>query len=232
MTAVSVIVPCFNTERYLGAALASVLGQSRQAAEVVVVDDGSTDASAAVAAGYAPAVRCIAQANAGISAARNRGVAGTSGAILAFLDADDLWPADSLARRLAVLEADARLDGVFGAVEQFVSPEIPASERAQYDVPPGAQPARLAGALLVRRRVFNAVGPFDTAVRLGETIDWIARVQDAGYRLAQVDAVVLRRRIHGANSVLRERHRQSDYLRVLRASIERRRQAASGEATE
>jgi glycosyltransferase involved in cell wall biosynthesis len=88
---VSVVIPCYNTERYLGDALRSVLTQDVPPLEVLVIDDGSTDGSAALAASFGPPVRVLSQPNCGVSAARNHGLREARGEWIAFLDADDVW---------------------------------------------------------------------------------------------------------------------------------------------
>ena len=87
---VSVVIPCFNNERYVGAAIESVLSQTFPPAEAIVIDDGSTDSSAAVV-GRFPSVTLLCQENAGAGAARNAGIARAVGEFIALLDADDLW---------------------------------------------------------------------------------------------------------------------------------------------
>lgn len=106
MTAVAVVIPTYNRAHQVADTIRSVLAQSHPAAEVIVVDDGSTDATAEVCAPFAPAVRYQRQANAGVSAARNRGVALTSAELVAFVDSDDLWHRDKLALQVAALAAE------------------------------------------------------------------------------------------------------------------------------
>ena len=77
--------------------------------------------------------------------------------------------------------------------------------------------------MLIEREAFARVGLFDPGLVVGETLDWVARAEDAGIVMQTVDAVVLRRRIHRDNTVTREKARQSDYLRVLRGALARRR---------
>lgn len=210
---ISVVIPAFNAEPYLAEAIQSVLAQGIPGIQVVVVDDGSTDGTAEVAAGFGAQVALIRQPNAGIGAARNAGVERAVGNFLAFLDADDVWPAGSLASRLAVLDADAEADGVFGSVQEF--------RDGGEDLPSKA--GGVAGALLVRRAKYEVVGRFGQDLRVGEFIDWMARAQEAGLKFRSVPDVVLRRRLHGANTGLVQRDARVEYTRVLRAALERRR---------
>ena len=103
---VSCTVPVYNGERFLRDAVSSIIAQSHKAFEVIVVDDGSTDGTSAVARSFPEQVRYVRQENAGPAAARNRGVTEARGRFLAFLDADDLWLPDKLARQIAMLEGD------------------------------------------------------------------------------------------------------------------------------
>lgn len=223
---ISVVIPCFNAAAYLGEALDSVFAQGHSNIEVIVVDDGSTDDSHAVACSFGDHVTCLQQENQGISAARNTGLRASNGSLIGFLDADDIWTADSLASRIAAKNANPDAGCVFGAVEQFVSPDVPADERDEIFCPPEPRTGRLAGSMLVDREVFDRVGLFDPAFGVGETMDWVARSDAAGIRSVGIDQVVLRRRIHASNSVRKTEALQRDYLRVIRASLTRRREDA------
>lgn len=97
---ISVVIPAYNNERWIGRAIKSVLAQSRAAEEIIVVDDGSRDNTAAVAAGFGERVRLIRQDNAGASAARNAGIRAATGNWIAFLDADDEWLPEKLALQI------------------------------------------------------------------------------------------------------------------------------------
>ncbi|HWO47940.1 MAG TPA: glycosyltransferase family A protein, partial [Solirubrobacterales bacterium] len=109
---VSVVIPCWNQAHYLGEAIESALSQSYPSLEVIVVDDGSEDNSAAVAARF-PGVRCLRQGNSGVAAARNRGLAEAGGEYAVFLDADDRLLPDALA--VGVRELEARPETAFAA---------------------------------------------------------------------------------------------------------------------
>jgi glycosyltransferase involved in cell wall biosynthesis len=112
---ISVIIPAHNVERFIGRTLTSVLNQTHRALEVVVVDDGSTDQTAAVIGAMAEQdrrVRLIRTENLGVSAARNTAIANARGTLIAPIDADDIWHPEKLARQLAVLRASGPNVGV------------------------------------------------------------------------------------------------------------------------
>ena len=115
---ISVVVPFYNNAALLGDCLASIAAQTHRNLQVVMVDDGSTDGSAAIARDQAsadPRFELVSQQNRGPGAARNRGVAAATGEFLAFVDADDLLPPDAYATMLAVLE-ETGSDFVTGGV--------------------------------------------------------------------------------------------------------------------
>ncbi len=101
---VSVVIPCYNAARFLRETLDSVLNQTHAPLEVLVIDDGSTDESAAIAQSYGPPIRVICQPNQGESVARNRGIEEARGEWIAYLDADDLWLPEKLERQLAAAQ--------------------------------------------------------------------------------------------------------------------------------
>lgn len=227
---VSVIIPVYNGERYLAEAIESVLAQRSAPAEIVVVDDGSEDDSAGVAASFGPDVRVVRQDHLGAAAARNRGVAQSEGALLAFLDADDVWLTEKLARQKAVLEAEADVDAVLGQVQNFISPELDESERQRLSAAAETMGELHIGALLVRREAFLRVGVLDTRWRQGEFIDWWGRARDAGLEHLILPELVMRRRLHLNNLTRREAHHRRDYLALLQERLARRRaQADEGE---
>lgn len=220
---VSVVVPCYNYARYLPDALASILAQTRPPAEVVVVDDGSTDGSAEVAQAYHPDIRVVRQHRRGAGQARNAGIEVATGGVIAFLDADDIWPSDSLMVRLAGLEGSAGAGGAFGQVQNFLCPRADPARLTGLSFPTSAAASRMLGTVLVRRGVFDRVGLFDAGLQVGETIEWMSRLDHAGIAMLRVDAVVLERRIHGANTALGTTAGRGDYLRALQAGLKRRR---------
>jgi glycosyltransferase involved in cell wall biosynthesis len=212
----SVIIPCYNAERFIGEAISSALAQSRPADEIIVVDDGSTDRSVAQTGRFAGRIQLVRQANAGAAAARNTGLAAARHDLIAFLDADDLWPPDSLACRMVQFDPQ-ECDIVFGAVREFVD-HGDGEPRLGTPIE-----GRLAGSMIIRRHVFDRVGNFDESLRSAEVVDLAGRARAAGFVDRATAEVVLHRRVHGANLMLRHSGASADVLRVLRRSIERKR---------
>jgi glycosyltransferase involved in cell wall biosynthesis len=224
---VSVVIPVYNGERYLAEAVESVLIQEPRPAEVILVDDGSTDDSAAVAARFGRRIRYERQSNAGQSAARNRGVSLARGSLLAFLDDDDYWAPGKLGLQLEALDADPTLEAVFGHVRQFVSPELPADIACKVRYHAEVMPGHIPGAMLIRRGAFERVGPFDPQWQVGEFIQWYARAVEVNLRTTMLPDVVLHRRLHDDNQGIRQRAESIQYVRILKAALDRRRSSGT-----
>ncbi len=224
-TPTSVVIPCFNAERYLQAAIASVEAQTAGPVEIVVVDDGSTDASGDVA--KAAGVRYVRQENAGVAAALNHGVRIANGPFIAFLSADDVWKPQKLElQHTALGSASNRL--VFGHMLHFISPELSPEIAASLVAPPDPMPAFSAGTLLARLDVFHAIGPFNESFAVGEFVDWFGRAMDSGLDIIMLPDVVSMRRVHRRNhstSALKTR----SYAPVLKALLDRRRVERDGQ---
>jgi glycosyltransferase involved in cell wall biosynthesis len=226
---VTVVVPVYNGAPYLAEAVESVRRQSRPVEHIILVDDGSTDATPEIAAamcrdGRSPAVTCVRQENAGPAAAMNRGVALVATSLVAFQAADDIWAPDKIAWQLKVLEDGADL--VFGHMQNFISPELGAAIAAALQCPPEPMPGYNAGTLLTRLAIFRKVGPLDEGFRIGEFFDWYARANDLGLTSVMLPEVVAMRRLHGKNHSLSRKADVSGYTRVLKAMLDRRRMQA------
>ena len=220
---ISVIIPCYNTERYLSEAINSVLAQEIQPLEILVIDDGSTDRSADVAKGFSGRIQLYRQPNSGAAAARNRGIEMSKGDLLAFLDADDLWTPGKLALQLKTLAEGPELDMILGQATQFISPDIDNPARVISGTELETMPGFLIGAMLVRRSSFLKVGLLNENLQLGEYIDWFNRSQDLRLKYLVPEEVVLERRIHDSNQGIYKRSHRKDYLHVLKAALDRKR---------
>jgi glycosyltransferase involved in cell wall biosynthesis len=223
---ISVIIPTYNNALYLEEAIQSVLEQSYPAVELIVVDDGSTDETAALLGTYAQRLTSQFQANAGIAGARNAGYRLSHGEFIAFLDADDVFTPGRLQLQMSAFDEDPALQCVQGHMEQFVSPELPADFAAGIRSPTtGVMAAPLASTTLIRREAYQRVGAWDETLNVGVDMDWYARLQESGVRYRMLPQVLLRRRIHRNNTNLRCAGEQSERLHVLKNVLDRRRAA-------
>lgn len=223
----SVIIPVWNREQYLAEAITSVLEQQGvPPLEVIVVDDGSEDRSAAVAKGFGQRVRCVQKAHAGLAAARNAGVEIARGRYLLHLDSDDVLPPGSIATRL-VCFADSGPDLVVGQMISFVSPDLDRGSAARHRVPNQSQRGGLPGASVVRVEAASRVGGFDVSRADSPDLDWMVRAVSIGLRIVEIPEVVLHRRLHGANMSLRSDGFAADRLAIVRESLNRRRAGRS-----
>ncbi len=190
------IVPVYNGAAYVCEAIDSILAQATaDTTEIIVVDDGSTDGTAAALSRFGARITLLRQDNRGVSAARNAGIAVASGDPIGFLDADDLWTGQTLSSLLPLLQADPAVDIARGRTRiiRLDAPDGPAQEMLQ---------PVLVGSALYRRRVFDRAGLFDQTLRLGEDVDFNARVVEAGCREVRDDAVVLVYRRHAGATIL------------------------------
>jgi glycosyltransferase involved in cell wall biosynthesis len=220
---VSVIVPTYNCESYLAQAIESVLSQTYESVEIIVVDDGSTDSSAEIAKNFGLSVNYSYQTNSGSAAARNRGIELAQGFYFAFLDADDIWVENKLTLQIDALTENPELDIVFGQVKQFHSPELDDSIRARIHCPTELMPGLIPSTVVVKRDSFFLVGLFRTDLKIAEFVDWYARATELGVRTRILPDLVVNRRLHKNNIGIHDREYRADYARVLKASLDRRR---------
>jgi glycosyltransferase involved in cell wall biosynthesis len=220
---VGVVMPARDAERYIGAAIESVLEQGVAGTELVLVDDGSTDRTAAIGESYGPPVTVLRREPSGPAAARNAGLRHLLTDLVGFLDADDLWPQGSLAVRVEALVADPEADMCFGHMIQFISPDLPAEEQRRLHVDPRPQPAWASSAMLARRSVFERVGLLPEHRRVGDFLEWLVGARNAGLRSLMLEQVVMHRRLHLSNLTRREPEANAHYLAVVRAELARRR---------
>lgn len=180
---VSVVIPCYNYAHFLPAAIASVLAQTDRPREIVVVDDGSTDNTRAVVAGYGAHVRYVYQANAGLPAARNAGIRAATQPLVAFLDADDQWQPGFLHHVLGAFADTSHAYGLVATKARLVDPRGQPVHRACRDQAlQGPLTCRdiilrtcfSPSAVVARREVFEHCGFFDETLTSSEDRDmWI-----------------------------------------------------------
>lgn len=218
MPQVSIIIPTFNSVRYVRAAVESVLAQTFQDFQLIVVDDGSTDATHAALAPYSDRLTYIYQENQERSAARNTGLRVATGEYVAFLDADDTWYSDKLERQVSVLAEHPEVVLVYGQAIYMDVDGNDASFRGQHvcgHVAPALQMEDLSRALisgnvvygggsmpLVRRSALASAGWFDESLCYPEDWDLWARLSHLGL-FAYLPRPLVRYRVYGWDKVLR-----------------------------
>lgn len=214
---VSVIMPVFNAAPFVTEALESIWAQPYAPREVLVVDDGSTDASADLVAGIRAEHRELQllrmPENRGPGAARNAGLAQARGELITFLDADDRMAADRLSFQVAYLSERAAIDVVVGTEAIELAPGV--RPPAWLGLPRGPRPRYYQMSMMARRTAFERVGSFDESFRMGSDHEWMCRAAALGIRTALVDRVLLVRRLHGRNLTYRTDDMRRAMERVL-----------------
>jgi glycosyltransferase involved in cell wall biosynthesis len=223
---VSVIISVYNGEAYLAETIESVVNQKYPNIEIIIIDDGSTDGSGKVIQRFVPPVRDHYQPNNGIAAAWNRGIELANGDFIAFNGADDLWTKDKIQKQLDAFISDSTLDIVFSHVKQFHSPELSEEEKKKIWCPDELMPGTSAGTMLIKRESFFKVGLFETEWRRGIFVNWYMRASEIGLRTHMLPDMHMRRRLHRTNHGIVNRDKSSDYVRMLKASLDRRRSQA------
>lgn len=189
---VSVVIPCFNAERYIASTLRAVQAQAGAVLEIIVVDDGSTDGSAALVERDFPSVRLLRRANAGVAAARNAGIAAATTDWVAFCDADDIWLPGKLAAQFAAMDAAPGCRMSYTAWHVWFSDAAEPDPALLQRLAAEGTDAKWSGAtgwlypellldcvvwtssVLMQRSLLAEIGDFDTTLRIGEDYDlWL-----------------------------------------------------------
>ena len=209
-------MPVYNGEQFLEASLESALAQDYDPFELIVCDDGSTDRTPEILAAF-PSLRVVRRERGGAAAARNAAVAASAGDLLAFFDADDLWPSNRLSLQAQYLIDHPETACVLGR-QEWMNPPPWLGRDAVYGDLDGIP---LLSAM-IRRRVFDDLGGFDPSFRVAEDTDLLIRMRERGIELAILPEIVLYRRFHGAN-LTADRSSPSALVRSLRQKLERER---------
>jgi glycosyltransferase involved in cell wall biosynthesis len=202
---VSVVTPCYNQAHFLRDAIESILAQTYRRIELVVVDDGSLDNTAAVVADY-PLVRCVRQENRGVAEARNVGFGATNGEYVLFVDADDRLAPDAVQAHLRCFAEHSSAGFVVGAIEQITDdgsyrgrPHSPVLESEQYEHLLRANHIANTIAVMFRRSVFEALGGFTGYFSPAEDYEFLLRAARA-FPSAHHSSVVAYYRRHATNT--------------------------------
>ncbi|EWT04288.1 hypothetical protein N864_02135 [Intrasporangium chromatireducens Q5-1] len=217
---VTVVVPAFNAEQFLGDALRALAAQDYPQVEIVVVDDGSSDQTNELAT-RTPGVHLVTQENAGPSAARNTGMAVGNGEFFTFCDADDRFRADKVSKQVRYLREHPEVGCVLVHHQTFFESDVTRPEWLTDE--DGVQPQ----SAMVRREVVDQIGGFDPTYRFTEGFEWLGRMRDAGIGIGVLADVCVDRRIHHTNMSYERADLQHNMLRSLRDRLERNRRTTA-----
>ncbi len=218
----SVVVPAYNAADTIAETLDSILRQSLPPAEIIVVDDGSTDATAQVARARDPSVTLISQMNRGCGDASNTGIARVTTNFIAFLDADDLWLPDKARRQLTAFAATPALSGVFSRARLCRNPSTEPDQGSVLDLWSRTT-------LMIRTAAARRIGDMiDPPGMRGDMVDWIARGRDLGMEFEMLQDILGLRRIRpGSLAFGRDAGKDRGYLIAVKRALDRRRAGQS-----
>jgi GT2 family glycosyltransferase len=224
---ISVVIPAYNASRTLPATLESVLNQTLKPAEILVIDDGSTDDTSDVAAAFGSPVRVIRRPNSRQAASRNFGAAEATSEWIAFLDADDLWERDKLEKQMLALEARPEADLCYTARQCFEQHGDELRKTILIPVPPveGAREALyrnttfLPSSVVVRRSTFLASGGFNTRYTIVEDWDLWLRLVHSGITFAACQEPLLLYRMHSGGVSRRADVALQESLEIYRTQV-------------
>jgi glycosyltransferase involved in cell wall biosynthesis len=220
---VSIIVPVHNGEKFLSEALDSLLRQDYDEYEIIVVDDGSTDSTSAIARSYGSTIRFFQLPESkGPGYARNYAIRESKGAFLGFIDSDDMWTHNKLTAQLNYLKLNPWADFVISRMTPQLegNQEWPFSLNSDHYLNDNV--ALLLSATLIKKQSFLKVGWFDSQLATAEDVDWFTRASDIKLRRGVVDEVLLIKRIHSANVSLYSGNTNRDLFKALRRSVSRK----------
>jgi glycosyltransferase involved in cell wall biosynthesis len=229
MSFVSVVIPVYNGERFIAEAIGSVRRQDYSRLEIIVVDDGSTDGTLASAKKLGKDIRFVSQSNRGPAASRNRGIEMAKGEVIAFLDADDYWPANKLKIQLARLKKDSCTDIVMGRT-QCIGSLTETDRKIRFEGPDNSMININLGSGIFRKSVFEKVGMFDESLRYFEDHDWFLRARERNITIAILEDITLHYRRHEGSMSRRKTPDDPTMIQILKKSLDRRRHDNKGSA--
>ena len=194
-----VIIPVYNGEKFITEVLDSVLAQTMPIEEIIVIDDGSTDATKQIIKSYTRVKYCY-QINSGVSVARNRGIRESMSEFITFLDQDDLFLPHKMEVSLKYFKNEPQIDIVRGRFQYIFMDGF--TQGRTYTEPVNPHCNFLVGSAVFRRKVLLEIGGFDETLAAAEDIDLWLRMEQANFVIKNIDDVCLYYRQHGNNTTM------------------------------
>ncbi|WP_146131608.1 glycosyltransferase [Merismopedia glauca] len=219
---VTVILPVYNGEKFLAEAIQNIKEQNYQSLEIIVIDDGSTDKTAEVAAQFHDEIRYVYQSNQGPAAARNQGSKLAQGEVITFLDVDDLWADNMLLDFTDYLITHPDVEIVQGLIQQMQLDEKTTDEDAPV-FKPVFQPYQFInlGSALYRKSAFDKVGLFDLTLRDSDDTDWFVRAWEQNITKVVIPKTVLFYRKHDRNITRKQDSGPFSLIKLYKRHIDR-----------
>lgn len=220
---VSIIVPVYNGEKYLGDTLKAILFQDYGKKEVIIVNDGSTDKSEEIVRSF-PEVKYIFQENSGVPVARNRGIKEAKGEFIAFSDQDDLWEPYKLTDQVNYLMEHPEMEYVISMRKTVLVEGVHSPRWLKKELINSEKIDHSPSSLLARKSVFQKVGIFKPDLENASDVDWFFRARDAGIQKGVIQKVHYIKRIHQENQSYRVKELHNEYLQLIKQSLIRHRE--------
>jgi uncharacterized protein (DUF1919 family) len=228
---VSAIIPVYNGGRFLARAIENIEGQKYEPLEIIVIDDGSTDDTAEIAAGFGDRIRYVYQTNSGPSAARNKGIEMAEGNAIAFLDVDDLWSDNKLAIQLSYLAKHPSVEIVQGLIQEMTWNKSSQSHKLVFDKVFEPYFFINLGSSIYRKSVFEKVGLFDETLRFGEDVDWFIRAWEQNVSKIVIDEVTFFYQLHDTNVTSNKNMVELGVVKVFQRHLNRQRKLGNSSVT-
>ncbi len=219
---ISIIIPVYNGELYIKQAIESILIQEYKAVEIIVIDDGSTDASAKIAKQF-PEIQYIYQDNTGPVKARNKALLMSTGEFVTFIDADDVYINNSLYKLSNYLINNPKVDIVEGRVQHLFK----AKNVNMFETKIPAFYHCFLGCSLYRKSVFTTVGMFEDQLTYGDDADWFMRAWENNIVKHRINETVLLYRRHDSNITNNITDKNQDKVLLFRLKMERQKKSVN-----
>lgn len=230
---VSALIPVRDGARFLSDAIGGIKSQDYEPVELLVVENGSTDHSLERARELAPDDIVLQIPGSNSTTARNHLIDNSSGELLGFCDADDIWAEGRVSAMVEALRVNPRAGLVFGQLETFHCPLLSEEERRRLPAAGLREPATFSTTMLARRELVDEVGPMDVDAGLGDFGEWLGRARLTDWEELRIDDLVLHRRLHTASLTFANPDRHREYATAMAMAIRARRRAQSaGEPAE
>jgi glycosyltransferase involved in cell wall biosynthesis len=213
---ISIIMPIYNTERYLSESVESVLNQTYSPIELICVNDSSTDNSLNILKSYKEIIIVNNDKNLGAGVSRNKGIEAARGEFIAFIDADDIWLKEKLAAQMKQFQLNPDLDISFTYMKCFISPELSEETKKLRYCPPSPMPGNCAGTMLIKKDSLKKAGGFEARWKVAEFLSWFNNAREHGLIVKILNEVFMHRRIHDANTGITQRSSRMEYLKIAR----------------